>query len=187
MADAINAFFDERQVPAHVDTFGSIAYFSLPAELTHAGLLYYYLRERGVHIQEGFPLFLTTAHSDADIAHVMRGFQGVRTRDAGGRISACSSACADRTSRSMAPLPHLNGNGVHLPAANLTPGLGASDTSIIEKSAAPSRQVPLTESQKEIWLSAKLSEEASCCYNESFTLKMRGDLDVSALFSLSTA
>ena len=182
MADAINAFFVERQIPAHVDTFGSIAYFSLPAELTHAGLLYYYLRERGVHIQEGFPLFLTTAHSDADIEHVVRAFkESILEMQAAGFLPAPQPAPVNVAFNGA--LPHLNGNGVHLPAANLTPGLGASDTSIIEKSATPSRRVPLTESQKEIWLSAKLSEEASCCYNESFTLKMRGDLDVSALFS----
>ena len=30
-------------------------------------LLYYHLRDKGIHIQEGFPCFLTTAHSDADI------------------------------------------------------------------------------------------------------------------------
>jgi len=32
----------------------------------------------------------------------------------------------------------------------------------------------------EIWLSAQLGDEASCAYNESFTLSMRGDLDVQA-------
>ena len=48
---------------------------------------------------------------------------------------------------------------------------------------SPSRQAraALTESQLEIWLSASLSDEASCAYNESFTLKLRGKLDHAAL------
>ena len=34
------------------------------------------MREKGIHIQEGFPCFLTTAHTDADIDQVIRAFQG---------------------------------------------------------------------------------------------------------------
>jgi NRPS condensation-like uncharacterized protein len=33
----------------------------------------------------------------------------------------------------------------------------------------------------EIWLSARLSDEASCAFNESFTLQLRGNLNPSAL------
>ncbi len=33
----------------------------------------------------------------------------------------------------------------------------------------------------EIWLSARLSDEANCAYNESFTIRMRGELNQSAL------
>ena len=40
--------------------------------------------------------------------------------------------------------------------------------------AALPSEVPLTESQMEVWLSARLSDEASCAFNESFTLEMRG-------------
>lgn len=47
--------------------------------------------------------------------------------------------------------------------------------------AAGPKRVPLTESQLEIWLSASLSDEASCAFNESFTLKLRGILNRSAL------
>ena len=43
------------------------------------------------------------------------------------------------------------------------------------------RVVPSTESQREIWLAAKLSPEASLAYNESVTLRLRGTLDRDAL------
>ena len=41
--------------------------------------------------------------------------------------------------------------------------------------------VPVTEPQLEVWLSDQLGEEASCSYNESFTLHMRGKVNESVL------
>jgi glutamate-1-semialdehyde aminotransferase len=43
------------------------------------------------------------------------------------------------------------------------------------------RQGQLTESQMEIWLSAQLSDAASCAFNESITLDLHGKLDRQAL------
>lgn len=43
------------------------------------------------------------------------------------------------------------------------------------------RRYPLTEAQREIWLACQLGDEASCAYNESDTLELKGDLDVEAL------
>jgi len=43
------------------------------------------------------------------------------------------------------------------------------------------RVVPSTEAQREIWLAAKLSVEASLAYNESVALRLRGVLDVAAM------
>jgi glutamate-1-semialdehyde aminotransferase len=39
-----------------------------------ASLFYYLIREQGIHILEGFPGFLTTAHDDADLAKVVEAF-----------------------------------------------------------------------------------------------------------------
>ncbi|CAG9193837.1 Malonyl CoA-acyl carrier protein transacylase [Paraburkholderia caribensis] len=41
-------------------------------------------------------------------------------------------------------------------------------------------QAPLTEPQKEIWLSAQLGNEASLAFNESFTLELNGNLNEAA-------
>jgi amino acid adenylation domain-containing protein len=46
---------------------------------------------------------------------------------------------------------------------------------------AVTRVVPSTEAQREIWLAAKLSVEASLAYNESVTLHFQGELDQAAL------
>ncbi|MBD5656771.1 MAG: aminotransferase class III-fold pyridoxal phosphate-dependent enzyme, partial [Candidatus Eremiobacteraeota bacterium] len=57
-----------------IETYGSLFYFNFSHSERLAGLLYYHLRARGVYVQEGFPCFLTTAHSDADLAAVVTAF-----------------------------------------------------------------------------------------------------------------
>jgi amino acid adenylation domain-containing protein len=47
--------------------------------------------------------------------------------------------------------------------------------------AALARVVPATESQREIWLAAKLEREASLAYNESVSIRFSGELNVAAL------
>ena len=75
MAAELNQFLEQRGVPSSVDTFSSIAYFTFPPELKFASLFYYYMRLHGIYIQEGFPIFLTTAHGDAEIARVVAAFK----------------------------------------------------------------------------------------------------------------
>ncbi len=45
----------------------------------------------------------------------------------------------------------------------------------------PVGSFPLTDGQREIWFASQMGDDASCAYNESFTLKLRGKLDVDAL------
>ena len=67
--------------------------------------------------------------------------------------------------------------------------MNATDVSIVSTAVdydpfadvALARVVPATESQREIWLAAKLEPEASLAYNESVSIKLSGELHVSAL------
>jgi amino acid adenylation domain-containing protein len=54
-----------------------------------------------------------------------------------------------------------------------------STFSVPAPAAAPA--FPLTDAQKEIWLASAMGPEVSCAYNESFTLGLRGALQVDAL------
>ncbi len=134
----LNQFFERNQVPTRIETFSSMFYFSFPTDQRFGSLLYYHLREKGVHVQEGFPCFLTTAHSAADIAQIERAFK---------------ESIIEMQEGGVLPAPEKE-----IPA-----------------------NAPLTEAQMEIWLSAQLGNEASCAYNESFTLRMEGELRESAL------
>ncbi len=43
------------------------------------------------------------------------------------------------------------------------------------------RRVPTTEAQKQLWVLAQMGDDASCAYNETLCLRLRGPLNVAAL------
>ncbi|TLU70848.1 non-ribosomal peptide synthetase/type I polyketide synthase [Lichenicoccus roseus] len=154
MIDDINGFLQQRGLATRLETFASWFYFSFAAESGLASLLYYDLRDAGIHIQEGFPCFLTTAHTDADLSRIAEALKGavLRAQQAG-----------------ILPSPEPGaGKPVHRPADR-------------DERPATAFQVPLTEPQTEIWLSAQMGDEASCAFNESVSLTLDGELDVAAL------
>ena len=75
LAARLNRFAESRGIASRVEHCGSIFHFNPAAEDRRASLLFHLLREQGIHAQEGFPLFLTTAHTDADIDAAARGFE----------------------------------------------------------------------------------------------------------------
>ena len=133
-----------------------------------------------MHVQEGFPLFLTTAHSDEDIARVVEAFkESILEMQAAGFLPGATSTALSANGHAGPSIAYTNGHGRFAegnlqapiaPIANTTPG----------ESSGP-RRAPVTESQLEILLAAKISDEASCAFNESFTLKLRGELDLQVL------
>ena len=112
------------------------------------------MRDKGIHIREGFPCFLTTAHSDADIEAIVRAFEesAIEMRQAGFFDHVGADSCCRRT-----------------------------DATLRKPGTKKLSQAPVTESQLEVWLSDQLSEEASCSYNESVSLHLRGNVNEMAL------
>jgi amino acid adenylation domain-containing protein len=160
MVGVINEFFEQKGIPTRLANFKSVCYFSFPGEERFASLFYYYLRLKGIHLLEGFPVFLTTTHTDEDIEKVIRAFKESAVEMQEGGFFSPPSA----TPR---PDTHEVASGGVLTATGM-PSAVVSDA-------------PLTESQREVWLSDQLGKQASCAYNESFTLRMQGSLDESAL------
>ena len=144
LAERLNQLFECFHIPAHAESCGSVFYFSMPPTFRFGSLLYYHLREQGIHIQEGFPCFLTTAHTNSELDTVVAGF--------------------------AASLNEMSAGGV-LPG---TPParLSAQDVTV---------EVPITESQLEILVSAKLSSDANCSFNEAFSIHLAGTLDARSL------
>ncbi len=67
-ADDLNAFFAERGVKFRVLQFASQMFIRVDEDAPLATLFFYHMRERGVHLLEGFPCYMTAAHSDDDVA-----------------------------------------------------------------------------------------------------------------------
>jgi amino acid adenylation domain-containing protein len=144
LVERLNAELAERGVGSRIETYGSLFYLNFAAEDRLASLLYYHLRLRGVYVQEGFPSFLTTEHTDADVDAIVSAF--------------------------TESLDELQPVGI---LASQAPPLAIA-ASAAEPAAS---DVPLTEEQTEIWLAAQVSDDASCAFNESVSLRLRGSLD----------
>ena len=100
--DCLNAHFEGRGVPIRLTHFGSLFYFKFAPDLKWASLLFFHLRHKGIHVWEGRPCFLSTAHTDADLARLTRAFEeSVAEMQAGGFLP---ESPADRP----APPPRLS-------------------------------------------------------------------------------
>ena len=85
MVGELNRFFAESGVPMRLDVFSSWFYPHFDEEIKYGSLLYFYLREKGIHVWEGRPCFLSTAHTGADVEFIVRAFkESVREMQAGG-------------------------------------------------------------------------------------------------------
>ncbi|MEO8129310.1 MAG: aminotransferase class III-fold pyridoxal phosphate-dependent enzyme [Bryobacteraceae bacterium] len=71
----LNTCFKEAGLPSRVESFGSIFYFQFPAGEPLAPLFFYHLRANGLYILEGYPCFLTTAHTESDVKNIVEIFR----------------------------------------------------------------------------------------------------------------
>ncbi|MFL6426776.1 MAG: aminotransferase class III-fold pyridoxal phosphate-dependent enzyme, partial [Acidobacteriaceae bacterium] len=168
----LRALFAEFGFPSHIEHFSSWFFFSSPMESRLARLVYYHLREQGIHLQEGFPCFLTTAHTDADLAQIRSAFrtafEAMRAGDALHTLSAQVTVAA------------------HTQDATASATSVATDQNQRNGSTATG-EAPITDSQREVLLASQMDATASCAFNESVTLHLEGTLDRDALLrSLDT-
>ncbi len=75
LVQRIDDFARRRGLDLKIETFGSLFFFNLAGVSPYASLFYPHMLERGVYLQEHYPCFLTTAHSDADIADIAEAFE----------------------------------------------------------------------------------------------------------------
>ena len=81
----VNAIFTKYNAPWQYANFGSMMKLNASEEFSNLELLIYLLRYKGVHTWDGFPNFLTIAHTDKDIEFLVNAFdEAVRElKDAG--------------------------------------------------------------------------------------------------------
>jgi amino acid adenylation domain-containing protein len=151
LTDELNDFMLQRNVPIKIMNFSSVIYYSYPKDLNYFSLLFFVLRHKGIHILEGFPMFLSEAHSDEDINKVIKAFREtiIELQDGG-----------------FFPEPLDENRKQKITNSNQF----LSD-----------KRFPLADAQKEIWIASQLSDTASKAFNESATLKLIGVLNINAL------
>ena len=97
----INAGFTRRGLPAQAQRFASWFYLDVSHHGPLASLLYPELRLAGIHVHEGFPCFLTTAHTTAHCQAIGDAFErALDAMDEAGIITGAASTAAI----SLAPL-----------------------------------------------------------------------------------
>ena len=69
LAATLNDFFEKEEVPARIVHFGSLFRFVLKGNLE---LFFHHLIDQGVYVWEGRSCFLSTAHTEADVEHVIQ-------------------------------------------------------------------------------------------------------------------
>ncbi len=156
MVETLNTFFEQQQLPMRVAQFTSLFRFMFPPDLEYADMLYFHLLDRGVFTRGwGDNCFLSTEHTDADIEHV---------------INAVKESCLEIRAGGFFPEP--------VEAASVTPAETHEANGSLGNGAEKKKptRFPLTEAQLEIWLTSQMSEEASCSFNEPFTLDFTGNL-----------
>lgn len=166
LVQALNEHFEREELPLRLVNFGSIFRFTWPRELRMMDLLSAYLIERGIYVWEGGTRFLSTAHSDDDIEYFIDAVKtSVAEMQEGGFIPSDGPGESRGSGRTLRAAS--DETGASQPAASTGPD-GV-------------RSIPLTEGQKQVWVMSQLGDDASSAYNESVTLRLRGELDLDAM------
>jgi acyl transferase domain-containing protein/glutamate-1-semialdehyde aminotransferase/thioesterase domain-containing protein len=161
----LNEYFEERQLPMRLQTFSAVFYYDFHPDLKYAGLLFYYLRDRGIHIWEGRVGHISIAHTDHDLDRLGQAFQeSVEEMQSGGFLPESDRAPA-RGAMSV------GGESAKPSDRSSTDGVFPSD---------PAR-FPLAEAQREMWIGAQMRPEAAGPHHACTGLYLDGDLDVEML------
>jgi glutamate-1-semialdehyde aminotransferase/acyl carrier protein len=166
----LNAALEGRGVPVRLSHFSSWFRFEIPSDVVYAPLLAFHLLERGVYCRQiGQNNFFSTTHTDADLAFIERAIlDGVDALLAADFLPRAAGAPALAAVAAAAPTPALPARA----APPRAPQPGAPP---------PDGPLPLSEAQREIWLTSQMGPGASCAFNESFTLDLVGPLSQAAL------
>lgn len=75
MVDEINRYIDSVAAPMRMVRCGSLFRLDIPQDIGYEELIYILLREKGIHVWDARPCFLTLAHSQSDIDRVVSAYK----------------------------------------------------------------------------------------------------------------
>ncbi|MEX2475929.1 amino acid adenylation domain-containing protein [Marinobacter sp.] len=75
MISEINHYAKMVGAPLKIEHCGSMCKVKIPQDIAFEELIYILLREKGIHIWDARPMFITTAHSDEDLSAITSAFK----------------------------------------------------------------------------------------------------------------
>lgn len=175
LAGTVHRFFQENSIPIEMPNCGSLMFVRASDEVPFSNLFFYHLREKGVFILEGFPSYLTASHTDEDVEYVIDAFkESAAEMQQGGFFDPDGSGLTVGAPLLSGPTPRIERDERPSEQNGETPESVAGD--FLEAIC-----VATTEPQREILVASYLDPRASCAFNESASLKFRGELDVAVL------
>ena len=75
LAAELNTICQDYELPLYIPSFGSLWKIKFKDELPYGELLFTLMREKGIHIWDLFPCFLTEAHSQSDVDAIIKAFK----------------------------------------------------------------------------------------------------------------
>ncbi|MDF1812130.1 MAG: amino acid adenylation domain-containing protein [Verrucomicrobiales bacterium] len=159
LTGAVNQLFRENDIPFEMPNFGSLMFIRHIDNNKYANLLFFHLRSKGIFLLEGFPSYITTAHTDADIDYTIDAF-----RESVSEMQQAGFFPGEKIDSSIRKT--LTG-----PPRVLTKGATSSEP----------ETYPMTEPLAEIWLASQASDDGTLCFNEVVKLSFEGDLNIPAL------
>ncbi len=153
LVKSLNAYIEELGAPMRVTHFSSWLSIHFTENLPLTSLFFAFMRAKGVHLLEGRPCFLTTAHTDEDLEHVVGAFrESVSEMQEAGFLPAPQNARQQSVSRQVAEI----------------------------SSCKDPEYVPLSFTQQQIWFLEQLMP-GSAVYNLAIGYRFKGSLSVPAL------
>ena len=165
LAGTVHQFFQDNGIPMEMPNCGSLMFVRMGENQKYGNLFFYHLREKGIFMLEGFPSYMTAAHSDEDIDYAIDAF-----KESAFEMQSAGFFKPSKESRGFTGF-QLQGPPPRLSAVDVKP----SDIGLSPLVA------PTTAQQQEILVASRLDERASCAFNESASLTFKGDLNVDAL------
>jgi glutamate-1-semialdehyde aminotransferase/acyl carrier protein len=172
LAQDLNQHFTENGVPIHLENCGSMFHFNFLEESPFSSLFFFYLRDKGIHLWEGRPTSISTAHTDGDLAFVLRAAEECVAEMQEAEFFPKSPTNPSAISSKSRPAS-TNGIAPHREIADSASGSTAT--------VSVAREFPLTESQMEMWLATQFGDNASQVFNENILLRLKGKLDLDAI------
>ncbi len=173
LAGTIDSFFKANHIPIEMPNCGSLMFVRMGEDQKYGNLFFYHLREKGIFILEGFPSYLTAAHSENDIEYIINAFkESALEMQSGGFFTPNNEVKPFDGATLFGPPAELNHEDTFDRQFSCAP---------ISPKKAAQLTVPTTEPQREILVASTLDDRASCAFNESASLKLKGALNFTAL------